>query len=104
MGRIQKKQRTLSMGNFEHVVYILKCKDNTLYTGYTNNLKQRLTKHREGKGAKYTRGRGPFEVVFVETYETKQMAMKKEYEIKQLSRTQKLQLIRKQVNNHADPK
>jgi len=85
------------MGNFEHVVYILKCKDNTLYTGYTNNLKQRLAKHHEGKGAKYTRGRGPFEVVFVETYETKQTAMKKEYEIKQLTRTQKLQLIKDQA-------
>lgn len=81
------------MEGFEHVVYILKCKDDTLYTGYTNDFEHRLTKHTEGKGAKYTRGRGPFEVVYIEKHETKQVAMKKEYEIKQLSHIQKIQLI-----------
>lgn len=47
------------MGN-NHIVYILRCSDQSLYTGYTNNLEARLKKHEVGKGAKYTRGRGPF--------------------------------------------
>lgn len=82
------------MDNEEHIVYILKCKDGSLYTGYTNDLEQRLAMHEEGKGAKYTRGRGPFQVVFVEKFSTKEEAMQKEYEVKQLSRKEKFQLIR----------
>ncbi|MFC4558538.1 GIY-YIG nuclease family protein [Virgibacillus kekensis] len=78
----------------EHTVYILKCGDNSLYTGYTNDLEKRLAMHNEGKGAKYTRGRGPFQVVFVERYPTKEEALKKEYQIKQFSRKEKFQLIR----------
>lgn len=81
------------MEEYEHVVYMLKCKDNTLYTGYTNNLTRRLQMHTEGKGAKYTRGRGPFEVVFKEAYSTKKKAMQREYQLKQLSRKNKQQLI-----------
>ncbi|HEX6593279.1 MAG TPA: GIY-YIG nuclease family protein [Bacillota bacterium] len=79
-----------------HTVYILKCKDDTLYTGYTNNLPNRLRMHEKGKGAKYTRGRGPFQVIFTETFSTKRKAMQKEYAIKQLSRQEKLQMIREQ--------
>ncbi|WP_188456164.1 GIY-YIG nuclease family protein [Virgibacillus oceani] len=82
------------MADKEHVVYILKCRDNTLYTGYTNDLSKRLSMHEEGKGAKYTRGRGPFEIVFVKSFVTKEEAMQSEYAIKQLSRRQKDQLIR----------
>lgn len=78
----------------EHIVYILRCKDSTLYTGYTNDLEHRLEMHRNGKGAKYTRGRGPFQVMFVERYSTKEEAMKREYQIKQLTRKGKYQLIR----------
>lgn len=78
----------------EHIVYMLKCGDNSLYTGYTNNLEQRIAAHNEGKGAKYTRGRGPFQVVFVEKFPTKEEAMQKEYQIKQLSRKEKFQLVR----------
>jgi len=78
----------------EHIVYILKCKDNTLYTGYTNDLEHRLKMHQSGKGAKYTRGRGPFQVMFVEKYPTKKEAMKREYQIKQLTRKGKFELIR----------
>ncbi|MGJ9460245.1 GIY-YIG nuclease family protein [Oceanobacillus sp. CF4.6] len=77
----------------EHVVYILRCKDDSLYTGYTNNLEHRLKMHESGKGAKYTRGRGPFVVVFVERFKTKEEAMQKEYQIKQLSRKDKKLLI-----------
>lgn len=81
------------MGDCEHVVYILQCKDDTLYTGYTNNLEHRLNQHQIGKGAKYTRGRGPFVVVYVERFMNKQTAMQREYQIKQLSRQQKKELI-----------
>lgn len=82
------------MAENEHIVYILRCKDLTLYTGYTNDLENRLEMHTNGKGAKYTRGRGPFQVVFVEKFPTKEAAMKREYQIKQLSRKEKFQLIR----------
>ncbi|MDY0409988.1 GIY-YIG nuclease family protein [Virgibacillus soli] len=76
-----------------HIVYILRCKDGTLYTGYTNNLEHRLHMHENGKGAKYTRGRGPFQLMYKEAFFTKEEAMRWEYAIKQLSRTKKLQLI-----------
>ena len=74
-------------------VYILKCSDGTLYTGYTNDLKNRLMAHNSGKGAKYTRGRLPVEIVYSEAFETKSEATKREYYIKQLSRAEKLRLI-----------
>ncbi|GGD04232.1 hypothetical protein GCM10007216_38580 [Thalassobacillus devorans] len=76
-----------------HYVYMLKCNDGSLYTGYTNNLEQRLAKHERGKGAKYTRGRGPFELVYWESFETKTAAMRKEFQIKRLSRIKKEALI-----------
>lgn len=87
----------------EHTVYILKCGDDSLYTGYTNNLENRLEMHEAGKGAKYTRGRGPFQVMFIEKFPTKEAALKREYEIKQLTRKGKFQLIRdklKEVLNY----
>ena len=69
-------------GNY---TYIVKCSDETLYTGWTNNLKKRLEAHNSGKGAKYTKNRRPVELVYFEEYDTKQEAMKREYAIKQLS-------------------
>lgn len=104
---IQKKQGILSMEQVEHIVYILECNDRTLYTGYTNNLKKRLDMHLTGKGAKYTRGRGPFQVVYTQVFPTKSEALKYEYKIKQLSRKEKLKLIRsqsKEVNHDANSK
>lgn len=74
--------------------YILKCKDNTFYTGWTNNLEKRLLAHNLGKGAKYTKSRRPVEIVYYESFETKEEAMKREYEIKQLTRKQKELLIK----------
>lgn len=74
-------------------VYILKCADGSLYTGYTNDLNKRIKTHNSGKGAKYTRCRLPLELVYYEIYETKNEAMKREYSIKQLSRSNKLRLI-----------
>lgn len=76
-----------------HFVYILKCKDQTLYTGYTNNITKRIITHEKNRGAKYTRGRGPFKLVYVEEFEGKSEALKREYEIKQLKKDKKLKLI-----------
>jgi len=74
-------------------VYILKCSDRTLYTGWTDDIAKRLAAHNAGKGAKYTRGRGPVELVFQETFSSKPEAMKREYAIKKLSRREKMNLI-----------
>ena len=78
--------------------YILKRSDNTLYTGWTNNLEKRIKDHNDGKGAKYTKARRPVELVYYEIFETKEDAMKREYAIKQLTRTQKMLLIQDFVN------
>ena len=77
----------------KNVTYILKCSDNSLYTGWTNDIKHRLKMHNEGKGPKYTRGRGPVELVYLEEFDTKQEAMSKEAKIKRLTRKEKLLLI-----------
>ena len=74
-------------------VYILECQDNTLYTGYTVDIKDRVKTHNEGLGAKYTRGRLPVKLVYQEVLESKSEAMKREYAIKALSRIKKLALI-----------
>lgn len=78
----------------EIVVYILACADQTLYTGWTNNLEQRLKAHNAGKGAKYTRSRCPVQLVYVEAQPDQATAMRREIEIKRLPRSQKLELIR----------
>lgn len=77
----------------KNVTYILKCNDNSLYTGWTNDITHRLKMHNEGKGAKYTRGRGPVELVYLEEFETKQEAMSREAKIQRLTRKEKLLLI-----------
>ena len=77
----------------KNVTYILKCSDNSLYTGWTNDIEHRVKMHNEGKGAKYTRGRGPVKLVYLEEFETKQEAMSSEAKIKRLSRKEKLLLI-----------
>lgn len=74
-------------------VYILLCRDDTLYTGITDDVDRRLALHNSGRGAKYTRGRGPVLLLHKESFPTKGEALKREYEIKQLSRQQKLALI-----------
>ena len=74
-------------------VYILRCSDESLYTGWTNSLEKRIKAHNSGKGAKYTKPRLPVELVYFEEYEDKIEAMKREYEIKQLTRVKKLKLI-----------
>lgn len=81
--------------------YILRCSDDTLYTGWTTDLKHRLSVHNSGKGAKYTRPRLPVTLAYYETFETKEEAMRREWEIKQLTRGQKLSLISGK-NNFSD--
>lgn len=75
--------------------YIVSCRDGSLYTGWTKDLERRVKAHNEGKGAKYTKSRRPVKLVYYEEFETKKEAMRREYEIKQLSRREKEQLIRK---------
>ncbi|GAB6099728.1 GIY-YIG nuclease family protein [Halanaerocella petrolearia] len=77
-----------------HYVYILRCVDNTLYTGYTTDVERRLKEHNNAKGAKYTRGRIPVKLCYTEEYTTRSQAQKREYAIKQLTRQEKLELIK----------
>ncbi|MBQ7371352.1 MAG: GIY-YIG nuclease family protein [Blautia sp.] len=77
-----------------HYTYIVRCADGTLYTGWTNCLEKRLKAHNSGKdGAKYTRHKRPVTLVYYEAYATKEDAMSREYQIKQLTRREKLKLI-----------
>ena len=77
-------------------VYILRCGDDTLYTGITDDVEKRLAAHRAGKGAKYTRGRSPLELIYVEEQSDKPTALRREIAIKKLSRKEKLKLAEKQ--------
>ena len=74
-------------------VYILECGDGTLYTGITDDLERRLKAHSEGKGAKYTRGRGPLKLRYREELPDKGAALKREYAIKQLTKGEKMALF-----------
>ena len=76
-------------------VYILRCADETLYCGITDDVAKRLEAHRSGKGAKYTRGRAPLELVYQEQCPDHSQALKREHAIKQLPRRKKLELIAK---------
>ena len=72
-----------------NVTYILRCSDGTLYTGWTNDIEKRLAAHNRGEGARYTRGRTPVELVYLEAFETKQEAMRREAAIKRMTHRQK---------------
>ena len=74
-------------------LYILRCGDGTLYTGITTDVARRFATHREGRGAKYTRGRGPLELVYREVCGTHSQALKRELEIKAMPRQEKLALL-----------
>jgi putative endonuclease len=86
-----------SMGNAEKrwVLYMLECGDSTLYTGITNDLKQRLKRHQAGKGARYTRGRLPVRLVYAERCKNRGVALRKEHALKRCRRTVKRALIEK---------
>lgn len=77
-----------------HYVYILRCSDKTYYTGYTNNLEKRIKQHNDGKGAKYTKGKRPVKLIYTEEFYDKSVAMKREYQIKQLTRKEKEKLFK----------
>ena len=81
-----------------HFVYLLRCKDNTIYCGYTNNLEKRIETHNSGKGSKYTRGRRPLKLIYVEELSSKSIALKREYKLKQLSKYEKEKLVKSNVN------
>lgn len=81
------------MDSAPYWVYILRCRDGTLYTGSTNDVDRRAAVHNSGKGAKYTRDRTPVEVVYREACADKSAALRREHEIKQLARAEKLALI-----------
>lgn len=76
-----------------HHVYVVECADGTYYTGYTTDVERRVAEHNAGKGAKYTRGRTPVELVYAEAHDSKSAAMSREYELKQLSRAEKERLV-----------
>ena len=76
-------------------VYMLRCRDNSIYTGITNDIEKRIKTHISGKGAKYLRGRLPFELVYKEFFTSRSIACKKELEIKKLNKKQKEMLIYK---------
>ena len=74
-------------------VYMLRCRDGSLYTGWTNDLEKRLKAHNSGVASKYTRARLPAELVYFEEWESKEAAMSREWHIKRLTREEKLKLI-----------
>lgn len=74
-------------------VYMLRCNDGSLYSGYTTNLDKRLQMHNSGHGAKYTRSRLPVTLIYWQEFDDKQQAMRREAKLKRLSRQEKLQLI-----------
>ncbi len=76
------------------VLYMLECKDGTLYTGITDDLTRRFTQHNAGKGAKYTRGRTPLKLVYSEKCESHSQALKREIAVKCLTRAEKLNMCR----------
>ncbi|MFB6176136.1 MAG: GIY-YIG nuclease family protein [Halobaculum sp.] len=77
----------------DHYVYVLRCGDDSLYTGYTTDVSRRVEEHAAGDGAKYTRGRTPLELVHVERFDGRSAAMSREHEIKSLSRAEKESLV-----------
>lgn len=88
--RIAKRQRREKTDNY---VYILRCGDSSLYTGWTNDLKKRVACHQSGRGAKYTKSHQPVKLVYHERFDTKEEAMHREWEIKQMTRAQKEALL-----------
>jgi putative endonuclease len=80
-----------------YYIYILKCRDDTLYTGTTNEVGSRVSAHNDGRGAKYTKGRLPVTLVYSETLDSKSAALKREIAIKKLSRKKKIGLIERKV-------
>ena len=77
--------------------YIVKCSDGSFYTGWTNDLEKRIKAHNDGKGAKYTKSRRPVVLAYYEEFHAKEEAMRREWEIKQMTREQKMKMIREDI-------
>ena len=82
-----------TVGDADHWVYVVRCADGTLYTGYTTDVERRVAEHDAGEGAKYTRGRIPVELVHAEGFASRSAALSREHEVKALSRAAKERLI-----------
>lgn len=85
-------------------VYLIRCSNNSLYCGITNNIERRFKAHLRGKGAKYTKVYPPIKIEYYEKYKNKSEALKREYKIKKLSKIKKETLIRRfrHENSHDD--
>jgi putative endonuclease len=83
-----------------HYFYVLECQDGSFYGGYTNNLERRIDLHNKGKGAKYTRGRGPVILRYKKAFESKSDALKAEYEFKQWTRKRKEKFLMKEAGDY----
>ncbi len=82
-------------------VYIVYCSDSSLYTGISNDVDRRIEQHASGNGAKYFRGRKPLQLVYLESGHSRSTAGQREAEIKRLPKSEKLQLIRSEINEVA---
>ena len=87
---MKSSKKSVLLEDKKWYIYIIRCSDDTLYTGITTDVERRIKQHNEGSGAKYTRGRGPVALVKFFTRLTKGEALKLEYQIKQLSKEEKL--------------
>ena len=92
------------MDKNNHYFYVLECADGSYYAGYTNDVEKRVHTHNEGKGAKYTRGRRPVALCYVEKYQTKTEAMQAEYRFKQLNRRAKERIVQTGGTEYEGPK
>lgn len=81
-----------------HYAYMVRCVDNTIYSGYSTNPIHREQVHNSGKGAKYTRNRLPIKLIYVEKFDNKSDAMKREWALKQLTHSQKEDLAKSEIN------
>lgn len=91
--RLFLEQNLIFVVGKNHCCYIVECRGGELYCGYSNNVEKRVDTHNKSLGAKYTKTRLPVRLVYTECFDTKSEAMKREYQIKQLNRQQKLKLI-----------
>ncbi|PIR07154.1 MAG: hypothetical protein COV55_01850 [Candidatus Komeilibacteria bacterium CG11_big_fil_rev_8_21_14_0_20_36_20] len=78
----------------KYYFYLARCNDNTLYSGYTNNIKRREQRHNIGRGAKYTKYRRPIKIIYFEIFNTRKKAMQREVQVKSWSKIQKEKLIK----------
>ena len=94
---VEKDELQENSADTPSYMYIVRCRDDSLYTGWTNHLEERIAAHNAGKGAKYTKSRRPVELVYYEVFGTKKEAMSREFHVKRLTRSEKLKLISEEL-------